>query len=102
MTLGPVPKETSLLIKGQGHKRSIPTFVEECLPLLRPEVGVLVREDELDGVEEVGLARAVPPDNHVVAGVEGLHHGLLAVGLEALDDYLKSIKKSSKNVNYER
>ena len=96
MTLGPVPKETSLLIKGQGHKRSISTFMEECLPLLRPEVGVLVREDELDGVEEVGLARAVPPDDDVVAGVEGLDHGLLAVGLEALDDHLRAKKNRVK------
>ena len=63
-------------------------LVQQRLPLLGPQVRVLVAEDELDGVEEVGLAGAVPADDDIVAGVEGLDDGLLAVGLEALDDDL--------------
>ena len=66
-------------------------LVQQRLPLLGPQVRVLVAEDELDGVEEVGLAGAVPADDDIVAGVEGLHDRLLAVRLEALDDDLLDV-----------
>lgn len=72
-----------------AHWNPTALSVRPSLSGLRPEVAVLVREHELDSVEEVGLARAVPAHHHVVAGVERLHHRLLAVGLEALDDDLE-------------
>ena len=67
------------------------TFMEECLPLLGPEVGVLVAEDELDGVEKVGLAGPISTDHHIMAGVEGLYDRLLPVGFEPLDDDLLDV-----------
>ena len=40
----------------------------------------------LDGIEEVRFAGPVSADDHVMAGVKGLHHGLLTVGLKALKE----------------
>lgn len=65
--------------------------MEKGLTLLRPQMGILVAENELNGVEKVGLARPVPTDDDVVAGVKGLNHRLLPVGLEALDDHLLDV-----------
>ena len=42
------------------------SFVQESLPLFGPEVRVLVGQDELDSVEEVGFAGAVATDDDVV------------------------------------
>ena len=67
------------------------TFMQECLSLLRPEVRVLVAEDELDGIEKVGLARPVPANDYIVSRVEGLDDRLLTVGLEPLDDHLLDV-----------
>ena len=40
--------------------------MKQCLSLLRPEMRVLVGEDELDRVEEVGLAGAVTTHHDIV------------------------------------
>ena len=66
-------------------------LVQQCLSLLGPEVRVLVGQDELDRVEEVGFSRPVSTDDDVVSGVERLDDRLLAVGLEALDDDLLDV-----------
>ena len=41
--------------------------MEQSLSLLRSEMRVLVRQDKLDRVEEVGFAGAVTADDDVVA-----------------------------------
>ena len=51
-------------------------------------MAVLITEYKLDGIEEVGLARTISTDHHVMTGVKRLDNGLLAIGLEALDDHL--------------
>ena len=51
-------------------------------------MAVLITEYKLDGIEEVGLARTISTNHHVMTGVKRLHNGLLAIGLEALDDHL--------------
>ena len=51
-------------------------------------MAVLITEYKLDGVEEVGLARTISTDHHIMTGVKRLHNRLLAIGLEALDDHL--------------
>ena len=51
-------------------------------------MAVLITEYKLDGIEEVGLARTISTDHHIMTGVKRLHNGLLAIGLEALDDHL--------------
>ena len=51
-------------------------------------MAVFVAENKLDGIEEVGLSRAIAADDHIVAGVKRLNHRLLPIGLEALDDHL--------------
>ena len=51
-------------------------------------MAVLITEYKLDGIEEVGLAGAIATDHHVMTGVKRLDNGLLAIGLEALDDHL--------------
>ena len=61
-------------------------------------MGVFIREDELDCVEEVRLPRPVPADHDIVAGVEGFDDGLLAVGLEALDDDLLDVHDAGHQV----
>ena len=50
------------------------SFVKQSLPLFRPEMRVLVGQDELDRVEEVGLARAVTTDDHIVTWRELYQH----------------------------
>ena len=40
----------------------------------------------LDGIEEVRFAGPVSADDHVMARVKGLDHGLLTVGLKALKE----------------
>lgn len=49
---------------------------------------VLIAEDELDRVEEIRFARAIPAHNDIVACAKGLSDGLLLVGAKTLDDYL--------------
>ena len=56
--------------------------------MLGPEVGVLVAEDELDGVEEVGLAGPVRADHRVHARAEVIEGRLVLVRQEPLDDHL--------------
>ena len=51
-------------------------------------MAVLITENKLDGIEEVGLARTISTDHHVMTGVKRLDNSLLAIGLEALDDHL--------------
>ena len=51
-------------------------------------MAVLITEYKLDGIEEVGLARTISTDHHVMTRVKRLDNSLLAVGLEALDDHL--------------
>ena len=51
-------------------------------------MAVLITEYKLDGIEEVGLAGTVATDHHVMTRVKRLDNGLLAIGLEALDDHL--------------
>ena len=51
-------------------------------------MAVLITEYKLDGIEEVGLARTVSTNHHIMTGVKRLDNGLLAIGLEALDDHL--------------
>ena len=65
--------------------------MKKCLTLFRPQMRVLITENELNGVEEVGLARPVPTNDDVVPWVEGLDDRLLPVGLEALDDHLLDV-----------
>ena len=51
-------------------------------------MAVLITEYKLDGIEEVGLARTVSTNHHIMTGVKRLDNSLLAIGLEALDDHL--------------
>ena len=51
-------------------------------------MAVLITEYKLDGIEEVGLARTISTDHHIMTGVKRLDNSLLAIGLEALDDHL--------------
>ena len=51
-------------------------------------MAVLITEYKLDGIEEVGLSRAIAADDHIVTGVKRLNNRLLPIGLEALDDHL--------------
>ena len=51
-------------------------------------MAVLITEYKLDGIEEVGLARTISTDHHVMTRVKRLDNSLLAIGLEALDDHL--------------
>jgi hypothetical protein len=61
------------------------SFMKKRTSLLNPQVGKLGREDKLDGGEEVGLARPVTANHHVVPLMEGPDNSLVAVGLEPLD-----------------
>ena len=58
------------------------------LSLFWAKMAVFVAENKLDGIEEVGLSRAIAADDHIVAGVKRLNNRLLPIGLEALDDHL--------------
>ena len=51
-------------------------------------MAVLITEYKLDGIEEVGLARTISTDHHIMTGVKGIDNSLLTIGLEALDDHL--------------
>ena len=62
--------------------------IKMYLSLFWAKMAIFVAENKLDGIEEVGLPRAIAPDNHIVTRVKRLHNGLLAIGLEALDDHL--------------
>ena len=58
------------------------------LSLFWAKMAVFIAENKLDGIEEVGLPRTISANNHIVTRVKRLHNGLLAIGLEALDDHL--------------
>ena len=81
-------REDDPLAQEESDPKELRALMQECLPLFRPEVRVLVAEDELDGVEKVGLAGAISTNHNVVAGIKGLYDGLLPVGFESLDDHL--------------
>ena len=51
-------------------------------------MAVFIAENKLDGIEEVGLPRTISADDHIVTRVKRLNNGLLAIGLESLDDHL--------------
>ena len=72
---------------GRDHAGSC-ALVKQGLSLFWPQVRVVIGKHELDGVEEVGLARAVSSHHDIVAGIKGLDDSLFSVGLEARDDHL--------------
>ena len=51
-------------------------------------MAVLITEYKLDGIEEVGLAGTISTNHNIMTRVKRLDNGLLAIGLEALDDHL--------------
>ena len=61
------------------------SFVEERASLLRPHVGELVGKHKLNGGEEIGLARSIATNYHVVTAMEWFNDGLVTVGLETFD-----------------
>lgn len=66
--------------------------MQQQLPLLLPQVREpLVEQRELDGVEEVGLARPVPTDDDIVSGAEGLDLGLCPEAAEARHGHLLDV-----------
>lgn len=61
-------------------------YVEKGLPLLSPTQPIIrISEDKADSSKQVAFASAIPSDNDIQGRVEGTHHGLITVGLEAVD-----------------
>lgn len=80
----PAVRVVKLDLDERAHGRAAArtsTVVQEGLTLLAGEGRVLVREDEADGGEEVGFARAVATDEEVEAGTTR-RGGRVSVGLK--------------------
>lgn len=71
--------------------------MQQCLPLFRAHVGVLIAKHELDSVEKVRFAWPVTPHDDVMACAERLCYRLLLIGPETLDDNLAVEKEVQAN-----
>ena len=53
-------------------------------------MGEFIGKDELNGVEEIGFSGTISSDDDVVFRGKGLHHSLVPIGPEPLNDYLNN------------
>ena len=75
------------------HGISESTDMKQLLALLGAHIRERIAEDKADCRKEVALAGAVAPHNHVVARAEGVHNGLVAIGLEPLYRHLLDVHR---------
>jgi hypothetical protein len=67
-------------------------YMDETRTLLNIQLRVGVVQDEADGSEKVGLARAIASHNNVAARAQRVDDYLVPVGLETRDGQLRAVR----------